>query len=153
MEHTCPIGNHKPGPCPGINGRPDSCYDCHYSDDFRRPYILYSPAAGSYVRAWQRVINACHDPQDPQVIFIWDYREFTPQAARAEFLKALHARINARAGRTPAGRDDSPEYMTRAGRDQRAIRDRILSRVRVYHFETQAARRRFAHLLSRYDED
>jgi hypothetical protein len=54
------------------------------------------------------------------------------------------------------GRDcrkwDSMEQV-RMARDCRAVRDRVNRRVRVYQFETKEVRRRFGHLLSRYDED
>jgi hypothetical protein len=42
---------------------------------------------------------------------------------------------------------------TRMVRDCYRVRDRVTRRVRVYQFETAEVRRRFGHLLSRYDED
>ena len=38
-------------------------------------------------------------------------------------------------------------------RDCMAVRKRVNERIRVYQFETKEVRRRFSHLLSRYDED
>ncbi len=72
---------------------------------------------------------------------------------RAEFRRALDRRINSKAGlNAPRGRKDTPEYQAALFRDSRRVRDILTRRMRVYQFETDEARRRFAHLLASYDD-
>ncbi len=71
---------------------------------------------------------------------------------RAEFMRALHRRINLKAGE-PKWRKMDYSYQIQFVRDQYRLHDRINKRIRVYQFETREVRRRFGHLLSRYDED
>lgn len=55
-------------------------------------------------------------------------------------------------GRRIGWRKLDGEYQTRLRRDAYRVRDIVRDRVRVYQFETPEIRRRYGHLLSRYDD-
>lgn len=69
----------------------------------------------------------------------------------AEFLQELHKRINQKAGPAPRWRKLDCDYQIRLYRDSRRLRD-IARRIRVYQFETDEARSRYADRLSRWDD-
>ena len=71
---------------------------------------------------------------------------------RAMLAWLVHAAINRKAGIPDvACRKQDPDYQTRLCLDAGRLRD-IRRRIRVYQFETEDVRRRFAHLLSRRDD-
>lgn len=75
----------------------------------------------------------------------WHDQSVSAGLALLHVRKALDNRINARAGvqiREPR-EGESAHY-----RDSRNVRDILTKRLRVYQFETRAARRRFSHLLA-----
>jgi hypothetical protein len=115
------------------------------------PYTLTDPdnqfAARTYL-AWVREVEA-GIRAGRAVQTHWAARTYTTMAAwKADLLRAIHRRINDRAGGLPTGRKWGADYAAAARRDQGRIRDWVLRRVRVYQFETAEARRRYKHLLS-----
>jgi len=79
----------------------------------------------------------------------------TAEQFRLDTLKALHRRINLKAGIPAdggAGRKFESDYQISMRRDRDHVHDRMTRRIRVYQFETPEIRRRFGHLLSRYDD-
>lgn len=106
------------------------------------------PHKGRYAAAWRRLLDACAVDPAQIVSLAWNDQR-SASDARAEFVACMHRRINKRGGIPDAyGRKDDWFYHDQLWRDQRAISDRTLKRVRVYQFETAEARSRFAHLLS-----
>jgi hypothetical protein len=81
---------------------------------------------------------------------------------RRKFCEALNNRINLKGGRDlrnvlnhrgRRARKFDQDYETGFYRDQRRVRDIILTRLRVYQFETREVRARFGHLLATHEED
>jgi hypothetical protein len=95
-----------------------------------------------YVAAWKRVIQACNKGEDIQICLEWS-RTLTSEAAREEFLKALHHRINKRGGLVTPGK---PDYYVKALRDQAKLRASHRGII-VRYFETKEVKKRFSHLL------
>lgn len=75
------------------------------------------------------------------------------EQARRQLHWLIDVAINRKAG-LPDVRDhrDTPDYLTRLRRDYWRLIDIRQRRIRVYQFETPEVRRRFKHLLSRYDD-
>lgn len=83
----------------------------------------------------------------------WAGRDLDADGFRRELRRALDSRINAKAEPDrPRGRRDDPDHVRALRQDQRDLRDRVARRVRVYQFRTPEVRRRFGHLLARYDD-
>lgn len=113
-------------------------------------YNRQLPIPGDYARAWRQLWSM--DPaQEIRVPgFIVGMPGWPRQAVAAGVVlrhvrAAFDRRINARAGYSPREPRDgeSAHY-----RDSRAAAAKNTNRVRVYQFETRAARRRLSHLLS-----
>lgn len=78
----------------------------------------------------------------------WTGRTLDLAGFRAEFIRALNRRINAKVCDRPRGRKDCQEYQIALYRDSRRVRDCLARRVIVRQFETAEARQRFSHLLT-----
>jgi hypothetical protein len=108
------------------------------------------PAPGAYVAAWKRA-NAVV-AAGGTVRTSWAGADLDAAAWRRNVRDALDRRINARGGLVQTGRKWEYLYQLELERDARAIQARLTRRVRVYQFGTPEIRKRFGHLLSRYDD-
>jgi hypothetical protein len=81
----------------------------------------------------------------------WPHSALSPVQWQREKWSALDRRINLRGGAAPKWRRLDPMHQTELRRDQQALA-KIRERIRVYQFATPEVRRRFGHLLSRYDD-
>lgn len=106
---------------------------------------------GQYAKAWRMVKAAPAGTEFKSSLC--GLASATREEILRQFTEGLHDRINLRGRIKAGGRKDSADYQTRLRRDQRAIRDRVTRRVRVYQLETAEARARFSHLLSSYGDD
>ena len=92
-------------------------------------------------------------------------------AWRREFIAALNGRINSKGGLVKRGKKDCSDFICAAWRDQRAIREMTIGipcagskgtgcslksphrhKIRHYQLQTNAARKRFKHLLASYED-
>ena len=96
----------------------------------------------------------CYDLEDSprhRAFNHWDSR-LDRQAAQRRLSMLINVAINRKAGIPDvACRKQESDYQTHLRRDQRRLQD-IRRRIRHYQFETAEVRRRFGHLLSRYDD-
>lgn len=76
-------------------------------------------------------------------------RQLTKAQARRELSFLINTAIQRRAGIWERPYDDSEHAMRR---DQRNLHAIINNRLRVYQFETKEVRKRYGHLLARYDD-
>jgi hypothetical protein len=113
-------------------------------------YLRWAKAAFAFAKAGGRV--RLHRWDEP--IGLDEFRR--------EFRRALNKRINLKGGRDlrsvlnhngRRARKFDQDYETSFYRDQRRVRDIILTRLRVYQFETREVRARFGHLLASHEED
>lgn len=116
--------------------------------------MLDLPSPGWYARNWQRLTKL--DPATPVRVpgamvgmAGWGDQVATAGEVRASCMAALQNRINARGGVVVR---EAREGDAALARDAARVRDIRVRRVRVYQFETRAARARFSHLLARYDD-
>lgn len=117
-------------------------------------YSKHLPCLRQYVAGW-KALNALPDETKVTVPgFIvgmpgWPRQTSTAGAVKASMTSAMMNRINRRgdlAVREPRETEIS------LWRDSRRVRDILTTRLRVYQFETKAARSRFSHLLARSDD-
>lgn len=110
-----------------------------------RSSIAALPAKGAYVAAWKRLKAM---PAGSLVNVSWDRNSEPVDRVRADFRKALDARINLRGGRPEANEPIDIELV----RDARDLDDILRIRLRVYRFRCPAMNRRFGHLLASRDD-
>lgn len=104
------------------------------------------PQPGAYVQAWKRANEVTAAGGTVRVS--WAGRDLDAHGWRREVRRALDRRINERGGLDQTGRKWDERYQVGLERDARALRDRLMRRVRVYQFETPELRERFGHLLA-----
>lgn len=99
-----------------------------------------------YRRFLRSSFAACVNPEGTR----YGAEPLTKAQAEARLHYLLDVATNRRAGMPdqPHGRNHDPDQWWRMVRDQRAVHDRIRSRVVVRQFETRACRERFADLLT-----
>lgn len=110
-----------------------------------RASIAALPGKGAYVSAWRR-LNAL--PADALVRVSRERGDEPAGLVRAEFRRALDARINLRGG-LDAANDPMPIELVR---DARRLEDIKVRRIRVYQFESDVCRKRFGNLLAGRDD-
>lgn len=137
---------------------PPACHPVRLSD-LPAPgwYVRHSRAGFEYLRSGGGSLFGGGDARRTvrvgEPILDWPGRDFTLPEFERWWWSAMDRRINARAGiGAPRGRKDDPDWEIRAWRDSRRVRDILTTRLRVYQFETDEARRRFGHLLARRDD-
>lgn len=81
----------------------------------------------------------------------WAGRSYDADGWRRQFRLALDRRINLKVGPEPRWRKLDDRYQTEMERDCRAIRDKVQHRSSLHQITTPELRRRFAHLISRWD--
>jgi hypothetical protein len=89
---------------------------------------------------------------DGAVRLEWGGREYDAEGWRRQFRKALDRRINLKAGPEPPWRKLDPDYQRQLERDCRAIRDNRQRRIALHQIATPELKRRFGHLISRWDD-
>lgn len=109
-------------------------------------HALNLPSPGAYVSAWRKAKTSS---ANTYFHVSWDRPSVPRDEVLREFATALHRRINVRGGRDCDNAPIPSEWI----RDQRRVDDKLNRRVRVYQFETATCRKRFAHLLSSWDDD
>ena len=109
------------------------------------------PQPGHYVREWRSVLDAPKE-QTFSCRKLGRLEPMTRDEAREWFVAALQNRINTRGGLCLDSRKRDPDWQRAALQDSRALRCKLRQRVRVYQFRTSECRRRFGHLLDRYDD-
>jgi hypothetical protein len=102
--------------------------------------------AGDMLRLYRRAFAAVKE--GVEVCLHWNDRPMNLAAWRAEFMRALNARIN---GPQPLYRKLEPEWQIGIMRDRRRLAD-MANRIRVYQFETNEMYQRFGNRLARYDD-
>lgn len=108
--------------------------------------LAYLPEPGAYVRLWRRAYAEADAGR--LVRLAWNGPDLDAAGVRRAFRVALDRRINLRGSVVQVGRNWDPDQQLRFRRDQRAIGDQVLRRVRVHQLETRTARERFGHLLA-----
>jgi len=98
-----------------------------------------------YYRAFLR--SDCTEAKDPQQ---WGFYLNKSQARRRLYW-LIDIAINRKAGIECKDRCCDPLIWVGWLRDRQRLRD-FHKRIRVYQFETEEVRKRFSHLLSRYDD-
>lgn len=82
----------------------------------------------------------------------YEGRGYDAESWRREFRRALDERINLKAGPPPRWRKLGSVYQTELRRDCWAIRDNRQKRIALRQIITPDLRRRFGHLISRWDD-
>lgn len=82
----------------------------------------------------------------------WAGKELDAEGWRRAFRKALDRRINLKSAPEPCWRKLDDRYQVELARDCRAIRDHATKRVAVHQITTPELRRRFGHIVSRWDD-
>ena len=103
-----------------------------------------------YVKSWREGLQRTREGH--KVRLFWNGPSLDFEALRAEFVRALEARIALKAGRAPMGRKHTEEYQRAILQDSADLRRRVVHRVRVYQLRTPELHRRFAHLLATHDD-
>lgn len=102
--------------------------------------------AGYMLRLYRRAFDVAKT--GGQVCLYWNDRPMDLDAWRAEFMRALNARIN---GPQPPFRKLTDEWQIGIMRDWHRLAN-IAKRIRIYQFETAEMTKRFGHRLARYDD-
>jgi hypothetical protein len=88
--------------------------------------------------------DRCASPEERGIIL-------TKEQARNRLHYLVEVAINRKAGIPDVTQDERDEFI-KLWRDSRRIQEIKSRRIRHYQFETETARSRFGHLLSRYDD-
>lgn len=82
----------------------------------------------------------------------WNSPALDAAGWKREFLSALDNRINDKGGIDQSGRRWDGDYQRALLQDSIDLQKNLRERVRVYQWQTDIFRKRFPHLLSRYDD-
>lgn len=104
-------------------------------------------SVGVYAKAWRTLLRA--NPHETYSGFA--YTRETAESILHAMRGGLSERINAHIPGHGCGRKWQQDYQIAAWRDSRRLRD-LAQHIRVYQFETQEARERFGHRLSKHDD-
>ena len=108
------------------------------------------PKAAAYL-AWVKRCFA-ETKAGRQIHTHWASPALNHEGFREEFLRALHKRIQRNGNIEPKGRKADQQYQTQLLRDRHAIADKQGRRIRLYYIGTPELKKRFAHLIDRYDD-
>mgnify|MGYP001565119092 FL=1 len=108
------------------------------------------PEPGKYLALCRKAFALT--AQGIRVQLAWNSRPLDAAGWKRQFIQDLHFRINRKEGPYDVWRKQDPDYQVKLRRDQDRLHQKIRARVRVYQFETDDVRRRYGHLLDRYDD-
>lgn len=118
------------------------------------PFLQCLPKPGDYAKAW-KLLKKCKPNEEVKVpgwvagLPGWGTQTVTAELCLRYIIRALNARINERGGLIIREHRDGEVNLQC---DAQAIQNWHKSKIIIRHFRTRLAKKRFEHLIQKYDD-